>query len=99
MSKVEKNTKKRKIPTVSEERLDKSPCDTSIGDTKEDKRASAFIKGKIPLQPLTLRLPLPLYEVLRKIAFKENSKMTHIILKSIKEHLESEYGVSYKNDI
>ena len=98
MSKVDKNTRKRKIPTVSEDRLDKSPCDTSIGNTKEDKIANVFIKGKVPLQPLTLRLPLPLYEVLREIAFKENSKMTHIILQSIEEHLKSEYGVSSIKD-
>lgn len=97
MSKSER-TVKRKIPTVAADRLDITPCNTEIGNTKEAKRANAFIKGKIPLQALTLRLPLPVYESLRKIAFQENSKMTHIILTSINEHLENNYGITRKKD-
>lgn len=79
---------KRKIPTISPDRIDDTPADASVGGSKTDKRAHAFMKGKEPAQPLTIRLPEPLYQELRTLAFNTNDKLNQIIVRALREHLK-----------
>lgn len=81
--------KSRRIPTVSEDRITESADNTAIGTTKEEQRAHAFIKGREPTQPLTLRLPISLHQKLREVAFKSEDKITHIILRAVREHVKT----------
>ena len=87
MSNQSQNRSKR-IPTVSENRLDSNQSVSAIGYSKEEQQAQSFIKGKEPVQPLTLRLPISIYSKLREIAFKQEEKITHVIIRSIKEHIK-----------
>ncbi|WP_353278073.1 hypothetical protein [Wolbachia endosymbiont (group A) of Agelastica alni] len=78
----------RRVPTVSEGRLNEASSNSAVSYKKEDQQANAFIRRLEPTQPLTLRLPLSLHQKLREMAFKTEDKITHIILKAIKKHLE-----------
>jgi hypothetical protein len=79
--------KKSKIPSISSDRIDKSVGNTTIGNSKEDQAAHAFVKGKESTQPLTIRLPMPLYNELRELAFKDKTKLNHIVIRSVRDHI------------
>lgn len=78
--------KKNKIPTISAERLNTFQTNTIVGNSKEERAAHAFLKGKELTQPFTIRIPKTLYQELRKIAFDRNEKINQIIVKLIKEY-------------
>lgn len=80
--------KKNRIPIVSTERLNSS-IDTSIGVTKEERLAYAFVKGKEATQPFTIRIPIDVHKKLRKIAFDQNEKINQIVVNLIKEYINS----------
>lgn len=82
--------KHRKIPSISPDRIDTTPADTSVGMTKEDQRAHAFVKGKEAVQPFTIRMPVNLYHELRELAFKNQEKINHIIIKLIRDYIKNE---------
>ena len=84
--------KKLKIPSISPDRIDRSTGNFSVGTTKEDLAAHAFVKGKDPVQSLTIRLPMPLYNEVRELAFKDKTKITHIIIRSIRDHIIAKNG-------
>ena len=79
--------KSRKIPSVSPDRVDQSPVNTSVGTSKEDQTAHAFVKGKELVQSFTTRLPMDVYNELRELAFKEKIKINHIILKLVRDYV------------
>jgi hypothetical protein len=79
--------KRKRIPQISSERLDTTLPNVSTGNSKEELLAHAFIKGKEPIQSMTLRLPLGLYKNLREIAFKTDDKISRLILSAIKKYL------------
>lgn len=79
--------KGKRVPSISKDRADTTSSSKTVGNTKEDRRAHAFIKDKEPTQAITLRLPVKLHRKLRQVAFKAETKMTPIILQAIKEYL------------
>ena len=74
-------------PTISPDRLDTTPANISVGNTKEDRRARAFIKDKEPIQSLSVRLPTSMHKELRKLAFETEESLNQIIVKAIREYL------------
>lgn len=87
-----KDKKPNKIPTITPERLDYSPVDTTIGNTKEEKHAHAFVKGREPTISLSTRLPVSLHEQLRELSFKSKDTLNQIIVRAIREHLKKING-------
>lgn len=85
---LNKDKKKRGIPTVSKDRMDTSPIDSSVGTNKVERTAHSFIKGKEPIQALSLRLPVSLYKELREVAYKTEDKINQIIVRAVREHLK-----------
>lgn len=79
--------KRNKIPSISPERLDTSEGNTLIGNTREEQKAHAFLKGKEVTQPFTIRIPTNLYQDLRKTAFEKNIKINQIIISLIKDYI------------
>ena len=77
---------KNRIPVISPERIDTQPLNTVVGNTKEEKLAYAFLKGKEPTQPFTIRMPIVVYQELRQIAFNKNEKINQIIISLIREY-------------
>lgn len=75
-------------PTISPGRLDTTPADTFVRNTKEDRRAYAFMKDKEPIQALSVRLPSSMHQELRKLAFKTEKSLNQIIVKAIREYLK-----------
>ena len=85
--------KNKKIPSISIDRKDNSKPDTSIGSTKEDQLAHAFVKGREPIQRMTIRIPLDMHNDLCDIAFKKGRvKINHIVLNLIKEYIKKNKG-------
>jgi hypothetical protein len=84
--------KSNKIPSISPERVDQSPANTSVGSTKEEQVAHAFVKGKEAVQPFTVRLPVGLYGELRELAFKDKTKINHIVIRLIRDYVKSKTG-------
>jgi hypothetical protein len=82
-----KDIKRKKIPQISLDRLDSTNPNHVVGTNKEEKTAYAFMKGKEQVQPLTLRLPLEVYQDLREYAFKNRIKINQLVVKLVKEHL------------
>jgi predicted HicB family RNase H-like nuclease len=81
--------KRNKIPAISPERLDTTECDASVGSTREEQKALAFLKGKEVTQPFTIRIPTSLYQELRKAAFDKNIKINQIIVGLIKNYISN----------
>lgn len=79
----------RRVPTVSEGRLNEASSNSAVSYKKEDQQANAFIRRLEPTQPLTLRLPLNLHQKLREIAFKTEDKITRIVIKAVEEHIKT----------
>ncbi len=79
---------KRRIPTISQDRIDDSPISTSYGNKNEDIRAKSFIQGKEPVHALTLRLPVSMHRKLKEIAYKKDLKITKIILDATSAHIK-----------
>lgn len=80
--------KRNKIPSISPERLDDSPGDTFVGNTRKEQNVHAFLKGKEPVQPFTIRMPVTLYQELRKTAFDKSEKINQIIISLIKDYIK-----------
>jgi hypothetical protein len=81
--------KHKKIPSISPDRVDQSPPNTSVGLTKEDQMAHAFVKGKEPIQRLTIRIPVGMYDDLCDVAFKNGRlKLNHIVLKLLRDYIK-----------
>lgn len=78
-----------KVPSITLDRLDKSECNTMIGNTSEDKKVQAFLKGKEITQQFTIRIPVPLYQELRNTAFAQNNKMNQIIIELIRQYISN----------
>ena len=83
----ENKEKRNKIPSISLERLDTSSTNPIIGNTREDQKAQAFLKGKEITQPFTIRIPIGLYTDLRKRAFDKNEKINPIIINLIRDYI------------
>ncbi len=82
--------KKNKIPQISPDRIDNSgELKNSIGYTKEDQNVKSFLKGKKPIQAITLRFPKDIYKNLRKIAFEEETKINKIVVQLVEEYVNS----------
>ena len=79
--------KSKRVPSISKDRADTASASTTVGNTKEERRAHAFIKDKELTQAITLRLPVKLHSKLKKLAFKTDTKITPIIIQAIKEYL------------
>lgn len=86
---TENKDKRNKIPSISLERLDTSDANTIIGNTREEQKAQAFLKGKEITQPFTIRIPMGLYKDLRKLAFEKNEKINPIIINLIKGYINN----------
>ena len=86
---TENKDKRNKIPSISLERLDTSDANTIIGNTREEQKAQAFLKGKEITQPFTIRIPMGLYTDLRKLAFEKNEKINPIIINLIKVYVNN----------
>lgn len=80
-------TNKKKIPVISPERLDNSSSFYNTSMTKEEKKAQSFLKGQEPIQQFTVRMPVSLYKELKQLAFNMDTKINHIIVDLIKNHL------------
>lgn len=86
--------KSRKIPIISPDRLDNTPGITSVGSTKEEKRAHAFLKGNEPIQTLTVRFPVEMYETFREYAFRHRLKMNQVVVDLVKTYLAEHHNDS-----
>lgn len=86
---TENKDKRNKIPSISLERLDTSDANTIIGNTREEQKAQAFLKGKEITQPFTIRIPMGLYTDLRTLAFEKNEKINPIIINLIKGYINN----------
>lgn len=86
---TENKDKRNKIPSISLERLDTSDANPIIGNSREEQKAQAFLKGKEITQPFTIRIPIGLYTDLRKLAFEKNGKMNPIIINLIKDYINN----------
>ncbi|WP_250296699.1 ribbon-helix-helix domain-containing protein [Wolbachia endosymbiont of Oedothorax gibbosus] len=80
----------KRIPKVSESRLDETPSNSAVGCTRDDQWANAFIKKMEQMHRLTVRLPLDLHQELRKIAFETKTSSTAIIVEAIRRYLNCE---------
>lgn len=82
------DSKKSRIPTISQDRIDETPISTAYGNSNEDIRAKSFIQGKEPVHALTLRLPVSMHKKLKEIAYKKDLKITKIILDATLSHIK-----------
>lgn len=79
--------KKNKIPVISEERLSFA---SKVNSTSQESIVQAFLKGKEPIQAITIRFPITMYKQLKRVAFDKEDKMNRIIVNIVGEYLDKE---------
>ncbi len=82
--------KKRKPPTISPDRIDTTPPDISIGNTKEEKKAKAFIKGREPMVVFPFRIAQSNYDQLEILKFMYKKSINHYLTRALNEFLEKD---------
>ncbi len=83
------NNSNKKIPSISEDRLDNNiELDLTLSSTG-NKQINDFLKGRELTQPFTTRIPKDLYTQFRKIAFDRNIKMNQIVVQLIKDYVHN----------
>ena len=79
-----------KIPAISPDRIDETSGNVFVENSKAEKKAHAFVKGKEAIQPFTIRMPRNLYQEIREIAFKKDAKINHIVIQLLREYIQQE---------
>ena len=79
-----------KIPIITEGRLNSSENLKNNNLVREEPAVKAFLKGKEPIQAITLRFPQSLYKLLRKVAFNKEEKINKIIVRIVHDYLKDE---------
>lgn len=80
------NSKKSRIPTISPERLDKTPAHTPSVTSYEDRKAKAFIKGREFIHRTSLRLPESMAEKVNLLSFYTwpRSSFNKVVVEALK---------------
>jgi len=81
------NNKRNKIPSITEDRMDKNVELGSKPTTVKDREIQAFLKGKEATQAFTTRIPKELYNKFRKIAFDKDIKMNQVVVQLIRNYV------------
>jgi predicted DNA-binding protein len=81
---------KRRIPTISNDRIDISVSTPQIATSKEERHAHSFMKGREPIQITSLRLPESRWEKLKLLSFGTGESLNNLILKAIELYIEQD---------
>lgn len=77
--------KKSRIPSIPEDRLDKKSINSSVGSSAEDKKAHAFIKGRVEIKNFQVRLPVGLWEELRQVSFDTGDSLNKLCIYAVED--------------
>lgn len=81
---------KRRIPTISSDRIDKSIATSQGLNKKEERRAHSFMKDREPVQITSLRLPESKWGRLKFLSFGTGESLNNLILKAIDSYLDKD---------